>query len=226
LKNFRRLVRTLVLVSMLCIPALAEEAPVKWRQVESRVDAGAPTLIFVELERTPGRPAFKIETVLEATPRAAAITLMQEMLKETDLPDGHQRRVLERTDREALVYTHIDLPLMLADRELALRIVYSDDHATGIHRVDWREANDALPEDAGPAIRLSGTWGYWEFQPDGEQRTRATHVTQTELGGSIPLIIGDRLMKAQALESVSRLRGQLENQQRTAVAAGLPPAHE
>jgi len=226
LKNFRRLVWMLILVSMLCVPALAQEVPAKWRPAESRVDAGAPISIFVESEKTPGRPAFKIETVLEATPRAAAITLMQEMLKETDLPEGHQRRVLERTDREALVYTYIDLPFMLADRELALHIVHSDDHATGIHRIDWQEANDALPEDAGRAVRLSGTWGYWEFRPDGEQRTHATHVTQTELGGSIPLIIGDRLMKAQALQSVSRLRGHLENRQRTAVAAGLPPAHE
>jgi hypothetical protein len=190
------------------------------------MDAGAPIVIFTEVEKTPGRPAFKIETVLEATPRAAAVTLMQSMLTATDLPDGHQRSVLERTDRGALVYTHIDLPFMLADRELALRIVHSDDLATGTHRIDWQDANDVLPEAVGSAVRLSGTRGYWEFRPDGEQRTRATYVTQAELGGSIPRMIGDRLMKAQALESVSRLRSQLDKRQRTAVAAGLPPSHE
>ena len=226
MKNSCRLVWMLFFASMLCVPALADEVPAKWRQAESRIDAGAPIAIFVEVEKTPGRPAFKIETVLEATPRAAAATLMREMLKETDLPDGYQRRVLERTDREALVYTYIDLPFMLADRELALRIKYSDDRATGIHRIDWREANDALPEAAGRAVRVSGTWGYWEFRPDGGKRTRATYVTQTELGGSIPLMIGERLMKAQVMESVSRLRGHLENLQRTPVAAGLPPAHD
>ncbi len=226
MKNSRRLVWMSILAWMLCVPVFAAEDPVKWRQAESRIDAGAPIVIFVEVEKTPGRPAFKIETVFEATPRAAAVTLMQAMLMETDLPDGHRRRVLERTDRGALVYTHIDLPFMLADRELALRIVHSDDDATGIHRIDWRDANDALPEDVGRAVRLSGTWGYWEFRPDGEQRTRATYLTQTELGGSIPHMIGDRLMKAQALESVSRLRGRLENRQRAAVAAGLPPVHE
>ena len=143
MKNFRRSLWMLVSASMLWMPALAEEAPVKWRQSESRIEAGAPIAIFVEEEKTPGRPAFKVETILEATPRTAAVTLMAEMLKETDLPDGYQRRVLERTDRGALVYTYIDLPFMLADRELALRIVHSDDHATGIHRIDWQEANDA-----------------------------------------------------------------------------------
>ena len=226
MNKFRQLVCMLALASMLCVSALADELPAKWRQAESRIDAGAPLAIFVEVEKTPGRPAFRIETVLEATPRAAAVTLMQEMLKETDLPKGQQRRVLERTDREALVYTYIDLPFMLADRELALRIVHSEDQATGIHRIDWQEANDVLPEDTGRAVRLSGTWGYWEFRPDGEHRSFATYMTQAELGGSIPLMIGDQLMKSQALESVSRLRGHLENRQRSAVAAGPPSAHE
>ena len=222
----RRLIWILLFASTLWVPAFAQEVPAQWRQTDSRIDAGAPLAIFVEVEKTPGRPAFKIETVLEATPQAAAITLMQEMLKETELPDGFQREVLERTDREALVYTYIELPLFLADRELALRIVHSDDAATGIHRIDWREANDVLAEDTGRAVRLYGTRGYWEFRPHGDQQTSATYVTQAELGGSIPMLIGDRLMRGQALGSVTRLRGHLEDRRRTAVAAGLPAVGE
>ena len=226
MRGLYRQVLALVLASLLGSSALAEELSARWKRSEDRVVAGAPVTVFVEIEKTPGRPAFMIETVLEASPQLAALTLMRDMLRETDLPRGHEREILERGDREALVYTFIDLPFMLADRELALRIIHSDDHATGTHRIDWKEENDALPAATKEAVRLSGTWGYWEFRPDGEQRTRATYLTQTELGGSFPHAIADRLMKSQALDAVARLRGHLQSRQHSGVAAGLPTRDE
>jgi hypothetical protein len=190
--------------------ALAEELQPVWKLAESRVDAGNPVAVFVETQKTPGRPAFKIETVFEIEPAAAAQTLMQDMLNESDLPSGQQRKILDQRDREALVYTFIDLPFLLADRELALRIVHSDDSTTGVHRVDWIEANEMLPAGNEDVIRLTGARGYWEFRPDGRQGTRATYLSQTEIGGSIPISIGDRLMKGQAIDAVARLRLRIE----------------
>jgi hypothetical protein len=203
-------------------PALAEGLPGSWRLAENRIEAGVPLTVFVEAEKTPGRPAFKIETIFEVRPSAAAVTLMHNMLSASDLPDGQRREVLESSDREALVYTFIDLPFLLADRELALRVVHSDDPVTGIHRIDWHEENAVLPEGKDDVVRLSGARGYWEFRPDGDQRTRATYLTQTEVGGSIPKSIADRLLKGQAVEDVERLRGHIEKRRRTHVAAGPP----
>jgi hypothetical protein len=50
-------------------------------------------------------------------------------------------------------------------------------------------------------------------------------MTQTEIGGSIPASIGDRLMKAQAVDSVERLRKNIRERERTHVA-GSPPVVE
>ena len=199
-----------VVILAIAAPAFADELPASWQLSENRIEAGVPLTVFVEAEKTPGRPAFKIETIFEARPSVAAVTLMHDMLNESDLPDGQRRKILQSEDREALVYTFIDLPFLLADRELALRVVHSDDPETGIHRIDWHEENAVLPEVDQDVVRLSGARGYWEFRPEGEQRTHATYLTQTEIGGSIPTSIGDRLLKGQAVDDVERLRGQIE----------------
>jgi hypothetical protein len=199
------------------------EPTIAWELAEEHVEGGQPISVFVEAQRTPGRPAFRIETFLEASPAAAAAELRDDMLSETDLPRGQRRRILERHGSEAVVHTSIDLPLMLADRELALRLVSSVDDASGAHRVDWKEANELLPPARSGVVRLTGTRGHWEFRPDGKGRTHAVYQSQTEIGGSIPAAIGDRLMKGQAIEAVSRLRHLLSARQRAHVAAE-PPA--
>lgn len=196
----------------------------KWKLAENRVDAGSAVAVFVESNKTKGRPAFKIETTFDATPLVAAQTLMADMLDESNQIKGQRKKVLSRGDHDALVYTFIDLPLMLADRELALRIVHSEEATTGVHRIDWKEANEALSSGSGDVLRLEGTNGFWEFRPEGPGRTGATYMSQTEIGGSIPAAIGDRLMKSQAVEAVERLRAQIAARLRTHVASGAPPA--
>jgi len=213
-------------LSLSPVSASADADPVgnssAWKLAESRVESGSEVSVYVETQKTRGRPAFKVETEFGSTPLVAAQTLMADMLDESNLPKGQRRKVLARGDHEALVYTSIDLPLMLADRELALRIVHSEESETGIHRVAWKEANEALSAGTAGVVRLEGTNGYWEFRPDGPARTIATYMTQTEIGGSIPAAIGDRLMKSQAMEAVERLRGQIATRQRTHVASGSP----
>lgn len=197
------------------VAASGGDAADRWERADQSVVDDVPRTLFVEREPTPGRPAFKIETRFTSPPALAASVLMEGMLRGDDMPKGQRREILEHGEHAALVYTYIDLPFMLSDRELALRIVHSEDPRSGVHRVDWKEANDALPPDEGGVVRLSGAMGYWEFRPDEDGGARATHVTQTELGGSIPDAIGYRLMKSQALDSVDRLRGRIRERERT-----------
>jgi hypothetical protein len=206
-------------VLLVHVPGQANEAGDRWKRADQRTEGDAPITLFVEAERTVGRPAFKIETTFDASPFVAATTLMAGMVSSSDLPAGQRRRILERSEHAALVYTFIDLPFLLSDREVALRVVHSEDPEVGIHRIEWVEANDALPAVQNGVVRLSGASGYWEFRPDGLGGTSATHMTQAEIGGSIPSSIGDRLMKAQALKTVERLRKQIRDRQRTHVAA-------
>jgi len=115
--------------------------------------------------------------------------------------------------------------MMLSDRELAIRVVESLDPATGIHRVEWSEANDLLPAADADVVRLTGPAGFWEFRPNGHGGTQAIHMTRTELGGSIPQSIGDPLMKSQAIDSVEALRERIAQHTHggvSDVAAGPP----
>ena len=208
--------------TMLAPWARAGEAEPTWKLADRRGKGEEAVVLFVEESPTPGRPTFRLETRFDVPPTVAHEILAASMLNPEDTPRGQRREVLERSAGEAVVYTFIDLPLMLSDRELALRIVESEDPATGVHRVEWTEANDRLPTAGADVVRLTGAAGYWEFRPDGRGGTQAIHMTRTELGGSIPESIGDRLMRSQAIESVESLRARIDRRAKSDVAAGPP----
>lgn len=200
--------------------ASAEVLDDPWQIVSTRSRGGVEMSVYVEAQKKPGRPAFRIETSLEASPPAAAATLMEAMLESKEAMAGERRRLIERTDREALVHTYVDLPLMFSDREVAIRVRHTDDLATGTHRIDWVDENEALPPVGDGVLRLA-TEGYWEFRPSGG-RSSATYVTRAEVGGSLPDALSDRLMRTQAVDTVKRLQRLLEERGRTHVA-GPPP---
>jgi len=201
--------------------AFADTPDASWRMASKRDRDGMEWVMYVEAEKSPGSPAYRVETSLDATPRVAALTLMEEMSQPGGASTGQTRHLLERTDREALVHTYIDLPFMFSDRELAIRIRHTDDPATGIHRIDWIDENGALPPVDSGVLRLS-TEGYWEFRPNGANRTNATYVSRAEVGGSLPSVLSNRLMKGQTVESVERIQRLLSERRRTHVAAPPP----
>ncbi len=202
--------------------ARAGETDPQWQLADRRGEGDASLALFVEAAPTPGRPSFRLETSFDVPPSLAHQILAEGMLNPKEAPRGQRRAVLERTENGTIVYTFIDLPMMLSDRELAIRVVESQDAATGIHRVEWNEANDLLPAVKSDVVRLTGAAGFWEFRPNGRGGTEAIHMTRTELGGSIPQSIGDRLMKSQAIASVEALRERIAQHSASAVSAGPP----
>jgi hypothetical protein len=144
------------------------------------------------------------------------------MLDPKEAPSGQTRKVLKRSADSTVVYTYIDLPMMLSDREVALRVVPTADPQTGIHRVEWSEVNELLPPASDDVVRLDGARGFWEFRPDGAGGTQAVHMTQTELGGSFPAALGDRLMKGQAIDAIEKLHDRVAHRGASDVAAGPP----
>lgn len=200
--------------------ARAGETDPGWELADRRGEGDASLALFVEAAPTPGRPSFRLETSFDVPPSLAHQILAEGMLNPNEAPRGQRREILERTENGAVVYTFIDLPMMLSDRELAIRVVESQDAATGVHRVEWHEANDLLPAADADVVRLTGAAGFWEFRPNGRGGTEAIHMTRTELGGSIPQSIGDRLMKSQAIDSVESLRERIARHTASDVSAG------
>lgn len=204
--------------------AVAEPAPRAepgWQFASESGGADARVVLFVESAPVPGRPTFRLETRFPVPPAVVHRLLVEGMLDPKAAPRGQTRKVLARDANGALVHTFIELPLMMADREVALRVRHSHDAATGVHRVEWVEANDVLPPPKGEVVRLAGASGYWEFRPDGQGGTQAIHLTRAEIGGSFPVALGDRLMKGQAVEAVDTLRARVE---RHTASAGATPS--
>jgi hypothetical protein len=202
--------------------ARAGEVDRGWKLADRRGEGDESLALFVEAAPTPGRPSFRLETSFDVPPSLAHQILAEGMLNPKEAPRGQRREILERTENGTIVYTFIDLPMMLSDRELAIRVVESQDAATGIHRIEWNEANDLLPAAAADVVRLTGAAGFWEFRPNSRGGTEAIHMTRTELGGSIPQSIGDRLMKSQAIDSVEALRERIARHTASDVSAGPP----
>lgn len=204
-------------------PASARaESEGTWEVADRRGSGDDSIVLFVEEKPTPGRPTFRLETRLAVAPAEAHRVLVEGMLDPNEAPSGQQRKVLEKTSDGAVVYTFIDLPMMLSDREVVLRVRHSHDAANDIHRVEWSEANELLPPAEEDVVRLEGAAGYWEFRPDGRGGTQAVHLTRTEIGGSFPAALGDRMMKSQAVEAVEKLRERVDRAVASDVAAGPP----
>lgn len=199
----------------------AEELDGAWKMAARREQDDFVFQVYVEAEPAAGRPTFRIEARYDAAPAIAAATLMDSMSREDSTMSGERRKLLERTATGALVHTFIDLPMLFADRELALRIEHSRDAERGIHRIEWVEANDRLPEPARGVLRLRSS-GYWEFRPEGTGRSAATYVSRAEVGGSLPAALSNRLMRGQAEDAVTRLRDLIAERARTDVAAPPP----
>lgn len=193
-----------------------------WQLAQRSGKGSEAVALYAEKSPVPGRPSFLLETNLAVAPAVAHRLLVENMLDPTAAPSGQTRRVLERSESGAVVHTFIDLPVLLADREVALRVEHLHDAANDVHRVVWHEANEVLPPATDGVVRLKGAEGYWEFRPDGHGGTKAIHMTRTEIGGSFPAALGDRLMRAQAVETVEKFRARVGRQVERDVAAGPP----
>lgn len=211
-----------IVATLLARSAGAAEVDPHWQLADRRGKGDDSLALFVEQVPTPGRPTFRLETNFDVPPAVAHQVLVTGMLDPKQAPSGQRRKVLERTASGTIVYTFIDLPMMLSDRELAIRVVESSDPATGVHRIEWSEVNDRLPPASPDVVRLTGAAGFWEFRPNPRGGTDAIHETRTELGGSFPQSIGDRLMKSQAIDSVESLRARIDEHAQSDVAAGPP----
>jgi hypothetical protein len=102
-------------------------------------------------------------------------------------PKGQKRTILFEDEDEAVVLTEIDLPAMFSDRDVITRGKISVDPATGVRRIDFKTAEYASAPPKDGVIRLDKTGGYWEFVPNGDERSKVTFETYVDLGGSLPL---------------------------------------
>lgn len=183
-------------------------AEMSWRVAEPR--DGDPEGYTLYVEETDARyPGYKAEGWLDADPQEAAASIMVQMTHDEFVPKGQTRRILRSADDEVVLHTFIDMPIMVADRDLTLRITQNEDPETGVVRVEWQSAEAEAPAPGGEVVRISEARGYWELVPAAPGRTRATYMTRADLGGWLPARLVSPLMRDQVAGDVSRLQHSL-----------------
>jgi hypothetical protein len=195
--------------ALLLLPALAD-AEEGWRLAEPHSDDPSGYTLYIEDSDEP-YPGYKAEGWLEAEPEAAAASIMVLMTGEEFVPDGQTRRGVRQDDEVLVLHTHIDMPVMVADRDLAIRITHSIDRETGVHRVDWISADDEVPAPGGGVVRIADARGYWLLVPDRPGRTRATYMTRAHLGGWLPARLISPMMRDQVAGDITRLQQAVQN---------------
>lgn len=183
-------------------PAAADE---RWRSLDAGGGDAEGYALYVE-DTDEAYPGYMAECRLEVDPEEAAVSTMVLMTGQDFVPDGQTRRILRRGEDELILHTHIDMPVMVTDRELTIRLTHTSDPETGIHRINWVNADDEAPASRGKVVQISDARGFWEFVPDGPGRTRATYVTHANLGGWLPAGLISPLMRGQVAGDVMRLQ--------------------
>ncbi len=221
-----RFARRRLLVPLLALLLVADRgaATGTWEVKERDEDPETGYVLYVSEGQT-RYPSYKLETRLPAEPDEAVASLLVLMTSEDRAPDGQRRRVVRKGLDEVVIHTTIDMPVLVADRDVALRVTVAPDAGDGTRRVAWRTAGDEVPPPEDGVVRIPESSGFWEFAADGPGRSRAVYVTRSDIGGSIPAWIVSPMMRDQVAGDMQRLRAVIaERAESLGFERGVEPA--
>ncbi|MDJ0848291.1 MAG: START domain-containing protein [Myxococcota bacterium] len=207
------------LVLALVLAAGSVAASEIW-EVKERDDDPEDGYVLYVNEGDADYPTYKLETQLPVPPDEALASLLVLLTSEDRVPAGQVRRVVRQSEEEVVVHTTIDMPAMVADRDVALRLTVSPATDDGRRRLTWR-TTDEVPPPEEDVVRIPESTGFWEFSVDGPARSRAVYVTRSDLGGSIPAWVVNPMMRDQVAGDMQRLRQVIEERMKSVSAA--PP---
>jgi START domain len=142
---------------------------------------------------------YQVRGTIDAKPEALQ-RLAQELSSDPRrAPKDQTREVILKTDNEQIIHTSIDLPMMFSDRDIVTRGVKSADPKTGIYRIDFKSTEHPKVPPRDGFIRLTKTGGFWEFVPDGPERSKVTLETFVDLGGALPAWLVSGMMSSNVI---------------------------
>lgn len=202
------------------LPAAADEV---WQLASRDADPETGFELYITRSDDADPLRYRLETAFPASAREAADAVVAVTTKQRFAAKGQTRRILSRSENGILLYTRVEMPMMVADRDVAIAVKETTDDATGAVRVSWHAVVDdpALPPLAPDTVRMTVAEGYWAFEPDGPGRCHATYVNRTHPGGALPRWLTDPMLRDQMTEDAQRVRAFIAARA-TAVGAGPP----
>jgi len=176
--------------------------------------------------RLPGSDvdAFRLEAVIDAPPGVVAAAFRKNIV-DPRVAQARTTKTVLRNDDVAIIYSYIDMPLV-SDRDVISRCERDPDTEEGVIRYRWSAVEEGPARQEG-VVRLEKSDGSWEFRPlapetpGGRERTLAVNEIHSEVGGSIPAWLVNRLMLETVTDGVSDLRARVDRDLRY-VSAGPP----
>lgn len=91
----------------------------------------------------------------------------------------------KKGDFERITYMVTRSPWPVAERDIAVKSVISQDPKTGVVTVSLKGLPSYIPVKNG-RVRMTSLSGYWKLEPLGARRVRVTYRLHSEPGGSVP----------------------------------------
>ena len=183
----------------------ANDPQVPWT-IESRNDD--PVTGYVFYKRIPSGSkfaAYRLEAEIDAPPEAVARAARARLLD----PDEHQARmrkeILSDDGDVAIVYSYIDMPPFITDRDIVTRAERLFDAETRSYRLEWHTTDEGPPPRDG-VIRVQKSDGSWVFEPLQGGRTRVIYESHTEIAGALPGWLVNSLMNDTVIGDFQGLR--------------------
>ena len=199
------------------LPAGAEEAlpsvdaQIPWT-VELRHDD--PVAGYVVYKRIPpgsSYAAYRLEGRLGAPPDAVARAAREGMVDPNERQASMSKEIIRNDDGVVVVYSYIDMPPFVTDRDIVTRAEHIFDPETQTHRLEWHSTDEG-PSPRDGVIRVEVSDGSWLFEPLEGGHTRVTYESHTEIAGSIPAWLVNSLMNDTVVESFNGLKARVESQ--------------
>ena len=178
-----------------------------WR-VSERIDGSEGHVLSQRDLPGSAFPAYRLEATLEESVETVAAALRSNLRNSRVSPKNIEKTVLREEGDVLVLYSYIEVPLV-ADRDVTTRSEESVDLETGSHRFDWWATDEGPPPKRG-VVRLQKASGSWVFTPLPDGRTRAVCESHTEIGGSIPPWLVNRVSRNTVVEGLVLLRARLD----------------
>lgn len=196
------------------LPPVAARSP--WSVERRSEEPGAGWVIYKRSLPGSDFEAFRLEAEIDAPPERVAEALRAN-IRDPEVSQRHTKKTVLRDEGDVvLVYSYIEMPLV-SDRDVVTRSERATSPEDEIQRFEWH-ATDEGPAPRDGVVRLEKSSGSWEFRPLPGNRTFAVYESHTEIGGSIPAWLVNRLMLDTVVDGLDSLRARLE-QQRPRIAS-------
>lgn len=200
------------LLLLLAVPVASEDLPAvsahrpEWKIADQSDDPDTGYVMYKRRHPDSNFDAYRLEAVIDAPPSDVAAAARRNVV-DTELTGATSKKVILRSkDDVTYIYSYIDLPMMVSDRDVVTRAEALYDRESGVYRLVWTATTEAGPPPKKGVVRLTQSRGSWEFSPLGANQTRAVYENHTDLGGRIPAWIVNPLMDAQVTRNLADLR--------------------